>query len=115
MRDLKKNTSPIWYTTPTKTEVMSGSLHTGEYKSTSPPPVKADLSMYPANANVIHELFGTEDTVDMISSSTTLDFSKDTLIFLSEPTGDYAKTYDYSISAISPSLNVKTYGLKKRV
>ena len=115
MRDLLKNTSPIWYTTPSKAEVMSGSLHTGEYKSTFPPPVKANLSMYPATADIVSELFGKVDTVDIISSSTTLDFSKDTLIFLSEPTGDYAKTYDYSISAISPSLNVKTYGLKKRV
>lgn len=117
MRDLLKNTFPIWYVYPSDEpqEVMDGSLHTGEYRNVFSDPVEARISMYPATTKITDELFGKVDSVDMIASSSTLNFSKDTLIFTSEPIGEYAKTYDYSISAIAPSLNTKTYGLKKRV
>lgn len=116
MRDLQKNTVVIWYTSPSaKAEVMDGLLHTGEYATTFATPIKARISMYPANTSITEELFGKDASIDMVASSTKIILSQDTLIFLTQPVSNYAKTYDYSISAISPSLNVKTYGLKKRV
>jgi len=116
MRDLQKNTVPIWYVSPSsKEEIMDGEFHTGEYRTVFAEPVAARISLYPANIEITQELFGKDASVDMIASSTSLDFSGDTLVFLSVPTGEYPKTYDYSISAISPSLNSTNYGLKKRV
>ena len=115
MRDLQKNTFQIWCVNPSvRTEVMDGEYHTGEYKSTCGTPRKARISMYPANARITEELFGKNVALDMIASSSTLDFPADTLIFMSSPSGDYSKTYDYKVSAISPSINSTTYGLKKR-
>ncbi len=94
---------------------MNGELHTGEYKSVFGTPIKTSVSLYPAGTKVTDELFGKDASVDAIASSTKLKFDKNTLIFLLEPTGDYSKIYDYSISAISPSINSTTYGLKRRI
>jgi len=116
MRDLNKNTFTIWYIIPSeKEEVMDGEFHTGEYKSVFTEPIKANISMYPSNSNITEELFGKDSSIDMIASSTKLNFTDNTLIFMSKPTSEYYTTYDYSISEISKSLNVNTYGLKKRV
>lgn len=116
MRDLQRNTVNIWYVNVDEiTEVMDGDLYTGESTKSFTAPISATISMYPVNSIILKELFGEDVSVDMVASSTNLVFEKDTLIFITEPVSDYSQTYDYSISAISKSLNVNTYGLKSRV
>ena len=72
------------------------------------------MILYPATSEVLEESFGVTSKLDMITTSN-VQLKKQSLIFLSEPIGDYDLTYDFKVTMILPSLNHTQYGLRGRI
>lgn len=117
MRDLVRNQTNVWIATPSGVaDVTDDGLYTGEQSLSFPVASKVGLALYPANGKVVERMFGTHAQLDMVATSTTVDLTPETLVFMSEPEiGTYEDTYDYSVSMLSKSLNSVSYGLKARV
>lgn len=117
MRTLDRNKTSVWYVTPSQEVELKDDdgYYTGEIGFEFGTPIETRLSLYPANSEIKEQLFGTDASVDMVSVSNEVVLEEDTLIFLSEPIGDYDRTYDYKVSSIMKSLNTYNYGLKGRM
>lgn len=117
MRTLDRNKTSVWYVTPSQEVELKDDdgYYTGEIGFEFGTPIEVQLPLYPASGEIKEQLFGTDAAVDMISVSNDVVLEKNTLIFLSEPIGDYDTTYDYKVSSIMKSLNTYNYGLKGRI
>ena len=71
--------------------------------------------MYPSNGRIVEAIFGKDYSCDMVAVSNEINFSKDGLLFLTEPTSDYATTFDFKVDNIKKSLNTFAYGLRGRI
>lgn len=117
MRTLEKNKITIWYSngkTETEERDDEGNF-TGVIISEYEKPVKSRMNFYPANGEIIRDVFGNAEDGDMVSVMMGNPFTKDTILFLTEPVGDYADTYDYRIKDMKTSLNSTYYLWRKRV
>ena len=116
MRDLLKNTIKLWYSEPTgRTETLdSAGNKTGDYATTYSTAIEVSLSLYPSSSNIAKKLFGTDLNISYVGNSSSLVFKKDGLLFITQPSSNYYKTFDYRITAIKPSLNMINYGLAVR-
>ena len=117
MRTLEKNKIPIWYSnTKIETEEVDNEGNfTGNIISEYVVPVKSKMNFYPANGEIIRDVFGNAEDGDMVSVMMGNPFTKDTILFLSEPTEDYSDKYDYKIKDMKPSLNSTYYLWRKRL
>ena len=116
MRTLNKNKTKIWVSEPSSVVEITDidGFKTGEYKKIYDTANIVYINIYPYNGKIVEEIFGKDYSCDMIAISSDLNFSKDALIFLSEPISDFDLTYDYRISIKNESINVFNYGLVKR-
>lgn len=117
MRTLERNKQTLWLVNlESMTDVVDGDgFYTGEYARNYTIPTQIKIALYPSNTAISEELFGKDASFDMLAVSNDIVLDKDSLLFIEEPTGNYATTYDYSIDNIGKSLNTYQYGLKRRV
>lgn len=117
MRTLERNKTNIWYVNTGELQDVKDEdgNYTGETKVGYGEPIQSKLHLYPASGDVKERMFGKDVDIDMVTVSESVVLKKDTLIFLSEPTGEYDKTYDYKVKYILKSLNSYQYGLKGRI
>ena len=115
-RTLSINKTTLWISIPTGyTDKLDGDgFNTGERVRTFSTPVEVKITIYPSNGAIIEQLFGKDAKLDMVALSNDVALTKDSLIFLNEPSDNYATTYDYRVDNIRESLNTFQYGLKKR-
>ena len=116
MRTLEKNKVDVWYSNPSSItdEVDSDGNYTGEKIKVYSTYTKTRLMLYPFGGTVLEQIFGKDASLDMVALSNTLSFTKDTLLFLSQPVSNYDVSYDYRVNNIMHSLNTYQYGLIKR-
>lgn len=117
MRSLNLNKTKLWKVTQIGVEekVDSDGFFTGEFLKKYGTPQIVYIALYPANGDIVEQIFGKDASLDMMAVSTNEIFAKDDLIFTSTPTVDYDKNYSYKVESISKSLNVFNYGLKANV
>lgn len=117
MRTMTRNQTKVWIVPKaTMTDVVDENNHyTGEKIPTYGTVIETFLSMYPSDGSINSQTFGIEKSYDMVAVSHGVDLDEKDLIFLSQPTIDYDKTYDYIIDKKMSSVNVIKYGLMKRV
>ena len=116
MRTLNINKTKLWFVKVASSEeaVDSDGFLTGEIIDTYTDPSVIFLAIYPAVGSIVEQIFGKDTSFDMMAVSNEVELTPDTLLFLSEPTGDYYTTYDYRVSTIKKSINTTQYGLQKR-
>lgn len=119
MRSLRLNKTKVWYVAPLAEtdEVDTDGNYTGEVVKTYSEPEEIWIHIYPAVGNIATQLFGLDESPDMVAVTTDLILDKEGLLFLTEPGEDvdYYDTYDYSVSSILTSLNTTRYGLRGRI
>lgn len=116
MRTLELNKQDVWvvdYEGEVDVKDENG-YFTGEIETQYSTPIKHRMSLTTANGKVLEESFGLSSDVEVIVV-TKIKLSKQSLIFLSEPTSNYDVTYDYKVTKIIPSINHNQYGLKGRI
>lgn len=115
MRTLSRNKTKLWVVESIgKTEVTDAEgYYTGEIRKVYSEPKVVYLHLYPSDGMIMEQLFGRDADFSKLAVSETL-LSKDTLLFLSEPSGDYELTYDYIVERNKQSLNHNNYGLRSR-
>ena len=115
MRTLNRNKTKLWYVQPTGTQevVDADGYFTGETRKSYGTPIKLDIHLYPSDGIVMEQIFGRDADFSKLAVSETY-LSKDTLLFLSMPTGNYETTYDYIVDRNKQSLNHNNYGLRSR-
>lgn len=116
MRTLELNKIDIWVVEPLgEVDVTDDDgLFTGEKEFTYSTPKKIRLHLYPASGDVLENTFGISAKLDYVTS-TSLVLDKKSLLFFSEPIGDYDITYDLKVSKMLKSLSHTTYGLEGRI
>ena len=115
MRTLNRNKTKLWYVEPASTIEVKDSegYHTGETRKVYGAPKEVWIDLYPSDGMIMEQIFGRDaDFSKLAVSEVTL--SKDTLLFLSMPTGDYEYTYDFIVERNKKSLNHNNYGLRSR-
>lgn len=143
MRTLELNKTPLWLVDVLDQEPVldDSGFETGEFKPSYSVPRKVRLHLYPANGKIKDDLFGKDAQLDMISVSTDVILTKDSLLLTEETivanstftyeqlenltymlledltySGINVNTqFDYKVSMISHSLNGWAYGLELRV
>lgn len=115
MRTLNRNKTTVWYVQPSGFQevVDANGFFTGETRKTYGIPVKLDIHLYPSDGIVMEQIFGRDADFSKLAVSETY-LSKDTLLFLSIPTGNPEMTYDYIVDRNKKSLNHNNYGLRSR-
>jgi len=116
MRTLEKNKLSYWLVNKVgdTNEVDVDMNYTGEVIPVYSNPSQIRLATYPANGKITEEMFGKNSQLDLIAVSTDVVLTKDSLLFLASPLGDYSTTYDYRVDKINQSLNGYSYGLVRR-
>lgn len=116
MRTLDKNKTTMWIVNVLGDveEIDSRGFYTGQVIKSYSTPVEVRLSLYPANGEVLEQLFGRDISADMLAVSNDVVLTKDTLLFLNENINDYSK-YDYTVTGIAKSLNTIQYALRSRM
>lgn len=116
MRSLELNQTQLW-----KVEVISSTegvdiegFRTGEMIDTYGSPSIIFLHLYPSTGNITSQIFGKDCSFDMLAVSNDTELLPSTLLFLTEPVGEFYTTYDYMVSSVKHSLNNFNYGLEKR-
>ncbi len=117
MRTLEKTKIKLWVVDVLGVvdELDSDGFYTGHKIKQYSEPRLVKMSLYPSNGSIVQNIFGTECNFDKIGVSTDVVLNEDSLLFLSEPTGNYATTYDYKVVNIKSSFNIHNYGLARRV
>lgn len=117
MRTLAKNKSSLWIVEPTGTVPLldSDGFDTGEVTITYSTPTNIMIALYPSSGTIAERIFGKDSSFDMMAISNEVTLTENTLLFLSEPTSNFATTYAYNVSAIKESLNTMNYALRKRI
>lgn len=117
MRTLELNKTKLWYVEPIgeQKEIDEEGFHTGEIIFTYSNPVEIKIALYPSTGKITETIFGKNASFDMIATTNDLDLKEGTLLFYNEPTGDYDKTYDFTINAKKKSINTIVYGFKGRI
>lgn len=115
MRTQRLNKTDIWVVSSNGyTDVLDGNgFKTGERELTYSVPQKIKLSLVPTNGRVYTDEKGLIKEFDK-TTVTNIDLKVGDLLFLSEPTGEYDSTYDYSIDMKLDSLNINKYGLMRK-
>lgn len=116
MRTLNRNKTKLWIVEPVSTvEVTDSEGHyTGEIRKVYGAPTEIWLHLYPSGGIIMEQIFGRDADFSKLAVSETL-LSKDTLLFLSMPVGDYESTYDFIVERNKKSLNHNNYGLRSRM
>lgn len=115
MRDLARNMVTLWYVYPTGEEesVDTNGNYTSDMVKTYSSPVEIKISLYPTSSTIAKELFGVSLDIDFISNSNSVTLHKDGLLFKSDPISEkYLEEADYRVTAIQPSINTTSYGIK---
>lgn len=117
MRTLERNKIKLWCISPSGTEEVKDAdgFFTGEVIKIYGSPQVIYLNIAPSIGAIVEDIFGKDASFDMIAITNEVVLSKDSLLFLNEPTSNYDTTYDYSVQQIKKSLNTYQYGLKGRV
>lgn len=117
MRTLERNKTKLWVVSPAvKTEAVDiDGNPTGEFVSTFGSAVEVKIALYPSNGLIKEEIFGRDYSCDKIAVSGDVVLTKNTLLFLSEPTTNFDTTYDFKVDKINESLNTFQYALRSRV
>ena len=115
MRTLNRNKTKLWYVEPASTIEVKDSegYYTGETKKVYGAPKELWIHLYPSDGIIMEQIFGRDADFSKLAVSETY-LSKDTLLFLSMPTGNYETTYDYIVDRNKQSLNHNNYGLRSR-
>lgn len=118
MRNCKKNKTPIWYSNEFDKieEFDKEGFFTGnviiKYKNIE----KTGLNLYPANGEIVEEIFGKNANLDMVFVTVGSPFTMSSVFYIDEPIEDGdVYDYDYYVSSINKSLNNTYYGLNRRV
>ena len=118
MRTLLKNKTKLYYVNPTGfvNYVDGDNNYTGEVTETYSTPSEVYVHLYPSGGLITEQMFGKDANIDMIAVSceNDIEFTKDTLLFVTSPVSNYPTTYDYKVSEIKQSLNNIVYGLNRR-
>lgn len=116
MRTLELNKSKLWIVTPTGTaeETDSDGFLTGQMLTTYSLPTPIQINIYPTNGAITNQIFGEDINYDQIAVSNEIVLDEDALLFLTYPSGDYEKTYDFVVSKVVKSINTYNYGLRSR-
>jgi len=117
MRTCIKNKQPIWYSNEFDKidEVDENGDFTGntliKYKDIK----KTGLNLYPANGEIVEQIFGTEKNFDKVFVTVGEPFEVKTVFYIKEPiTDDDIYNYDYIVARINRSLNNTYYALNRR-
>ena len=116
MRTLELNKTKLWLVNPIgfTDKVDPNGLYTGDIIRTYGTPIEIRLTLYPATGTIVESIFGHNVDIDMVSVTTDLVLTPDSLLFETQPTGDYFETYTYKVEKILKSLNNYVYGFKRR-
>lgn len=115
MRTLNKNKTKLWLSNPTATtDKQVGGYYTGESIKTYGTATAIYLHLYPYNGEIVENTFGKDVSLDMVAVSNDVVLTKDSLLFLAQPSTNLDTTYDYRVGEISKSLNTYQYGLVRR-
>lgn len=116
MRTLERNKVALWLVNPTgfADTIGTDGLYTGDVTRTFSVPVTVRIMLYPATGSIRENIFGHEVDIDMVSVSTDVVFTIDSLLFETSPSGNYFETYTYKVTNIMKSLTGYMYGLKRR-
>ena len=115
MRTLNKNKVLLWVVEPTgvvDTVDVDGN-YTGEVTNTYSNPKSIKLPLIPATGDVLLESIGESASLDYVSNSV-CEIKKDSLLFRTRPTKNFAETYNFTVSKVLHSLNHYVYGLVER-
>lgn len=117
-RTLGINKTKLWVVEPTAEieAIDEDGNYTGEITNLYSAPTAIYLTLYPSNGAIVEQLFGKDASLDMVAVSNDIELTKDSLLFLTEPSleSDFSKTYDYAVSNLKRSLNTFQYGLRKK-
>jgi len=116
VRTLEVNKSKLWLVNPVAHVPLldSEGFDTGETTVSYSEPLEIMINIYPSGGAVQEQIFGKDSSFDMIALSNEIVLTKDSLLFLSLPVSNFAKTYDYDVASIKKSINTYNYGLKAR-
>lgn len=117
MRSCKKNKQTIWHTNQF-TEVEEVDEYGDFTGNTLVTPINVQetrANLYPANGDIVEQIFGREKNFDMVFVEIGKPFDENSVFYLTEPTLETVEDYDYYVSALRTSLNQSYYGLSRRV
>lgn len=116
MRTLNRNKQTLWYVTSIGTEpkLDIDGFETGEIIKLYSAPVKIKINIFPSNGLIAEQIFGKDQSFDMMAVSNDIILNKDSLLFLTEPLSNYDTTYDFVVDTINKSLNTYNYGLRSK-
>lgn len=116
MRTLELNKTSLWYVSGLEwVEIKDEDGHyTGEKEQVFGTPQLIKMNIFPYDDKIHSTSFGKDASIDMVGVTTDIILDEHGLLFHDEPSGDYSKTYSYSLSSIAKSLNNIKYGLKAR-
>lgn len=117
MRTLNLNKRPIWHVEYIGEEEILDNygLPTGEFKKLYSEPKLIKLNLYTSTSEIIEEMFGTTNNINIVCSVEGIKLEKGTRLFYEFPDldKDLETQYDLEVTAISESLNHWNYGFKQ--
>lgn len=116
MRTLSLNKRPIWHIEHIGEEKLfdEDGLFTGEIKKLYSEPKKAFLNLYNSTSDIVKEMFGNTNAIDIVCSDEKIELDMTSKLFYEEPTEntDLEREFDLEVSAIAYSLNHTNYGFR---
>ncbi len=117
MRTLSLNKRPVWQVEYMGERELKDDygLYTGEIEKIYSEPSQIRLNLYTGNSEIIQDIFGTINNIDIICSDETIELKKGTKLFYTKPTEDtnLETEFDLEVTAISESLNHWNYGFRR--
>lgn len=116
MRLLKRNLTKLYVANyGLEEQIDADGNYTGVFLPTEFTVKEVNLSLYTSNGEIIKEMFGDVHDINLVAISSTDCLSVDSRLYKTKPTLEYYDYYDYTVTAIAPSLNHVLYGLKGRI
>lgn len=116
MRTLNLNKRPVWHLEYIGEEQIldDDGLFTGEYKKKYSRPKYIKLNLYTTTSEIIEQIFGTTNNINIICSDESVELKKGSKIFYERPNRhtDVESEFDLEVTAVSKSLNHWSYGFK---
>ncbi len=116
MRTLGINKKTLWYVdylgkVPIKDE---DGYNTGESEQQFSEPIEIKLNLYTTNSEVIRNMFGTTNNINIVCSDDKVKLKMGSKLFYTIPDDntDYEKDFDLEVTALSESLNHWNYGFR---
>ena len=117
MRTLNLNKRPIWHIEYIgEVPILDDEgLDTGEIEKQYSTPNKIFLNLYTTTSEIIQNMFGMTNNINIICSEERVELEKGAKLFYDEPNEDtdLEVDFDLEVTAISKSLNHWNYGFRE--